>query len=321
MSEQLRVRLPRLAALEGAAMEYLVLGRQGQLEKQGRAMPEELAQLARGRMLVAWLHPDDAVQATLELPPIPAARLGDAVRCAAQSLVLGDIEQLHIAHGPREANGQVSVAWVSQEGLQALTAWSQRAGLRWRMLLAAPMPGEQTQALPKWGLQGAVKSSADDARGWRRAAVCVGVAVAVWVAGLNLYASRLADEGQGLRQGMHQQVRQAFPQLPVIINPLQQVRQQLQASTVQGQADGSFRGLVQAAGSAMPFLAGSLQALEYSGDGLVLELAEDARQAPADLTWQTTLTGQGIEAQATAEGWRLRAATQVTGAQEVANVQ
>ncbi|MGE7991490.1 type II secretion system protein GspL [Pseudomonas sp. NPDC089554] len=321
MNGQLRVRLPRLDALDDATLDYLLLDRQGKLEGQGRAMPSELAQLARSRLLVAWLHPDDAVQATLELPPLPANRLGDAVRCAAQGLVLGDIEQLHIAHGPREANGQVSVAWVSQAGLQALMAWSQRVGLRWRALHPAPPPGEEIQALPRWGLQSAVKRNEGDARGWRRAAACVGLAVAVWVIGLNLHASRLADEGQTLRQRMHQQVRQAFPQLPVIINPLQQVRQQLQAGSAQGQADGSFQGLVLAAGGAMPFLAGSLQALDYSGDGLELELAEDARQAPTDLTWQATLTGQGIEAQATAEGWRLRAATQVTGTQEVANVQ
>ncbi|MCS5517246.1 hypothetical protein NWF32_27125 [Pseudomonas qingdaonensis] len=51
----------------------------------------------------------------------------------------------------------------------------------------------------------------------------------IWTLGLNLYAARLADTGQQLRQHMHQQVRAAYPQLQVILNPLQQVRQQLAA--------------------------------------------------------------------------------------------
>ncbi len=59
----------------------------------------------------------------------------------------------------------------------------------------------------------------------------------MWTVGLNLYAARQADEGQRLKALMSQQVRQAFPELPVVLNPLQQARQQLTVRQTGAAAD------------------------------------------------------------------------------------
>ena len=62
-----------------------------------------------------------------------------------------------------------------------------------------------------------------------RLLVAAALALAVWVVGLNLYATREATQGQRLKAQMSQRVKQAFPELPVILNPLQQARQQIAA--------------------------------------------------------------------------------------------
>ncbi|WP_194791602.1 type II secretion system protein GspL [Pseudomonas sp. UFMG81] len=318
MSGQLRVALPPVQALAtSATVDYLLIDRQGQVEASGVAMPGDLAKLGKGRALIALLDPQDAVQTSIQLPPLPVARLGDAVRCAAQALVLGDSAQLYIAHGPRAVDGEVEVAWIGQPALHTLSAWSQQAGIRWRAVHPWPEPGAQVASLPAWGLQGGLHKGPASTAGWGRAAACIGIAILVWVAGLNLYAGQLAAEGQQLRQRMHAQVRQAFPQLPAIINPLQQVRQQLQAGAGQPGQGSGFEHLVQAAGAAMPFLAGAVQGLDYHDASLVLELAEDAQPAPAD-SWQAALGNQGVEAQARGQRWTLRALAQPAG-EELAN--
>ena len=318
MSGQLRVTVPPLQALgQSATLDYLLLDRAGLVEARGAAPAAELAKLGKGRVLIALLDPQDAVHTCIQLPPLPAARLGDAVRCAAQGLVLGDSAHLHIAHGPRAADGEVEVAWVGLPALHSFGAWSQQAGLRWRAVHPWPEAGAEAVTLPSCGLQGGLRNGQASAQGWGRAMACVAAAVVVWVLGLNLVAGQLAAEGQQLRQQMQAQVRHAFPQLPTIINPLQQVRQQLQAAASQAGQGIGFEHLAQAAGAAMPFLAGAVQRIDYNADSLVLELAEDAQPTPAD-SWQAALGGQGVEAQASGQRWTLRALAQPVG-QEVAD--
>ncbi len=44
-----------------------------------------------------------------------------AVACAAQALILGPVEQMQVAHGPRESDGRVQVGWVPKAGLERLS--------------------------------------------------------------------------------------------------------------------------------------------------------------------------------------------------------
>ena len=82
---------------------------------------------------------------------------------------------------------------------------------------------------------------------------------------------------------MSQRVKQVFPQLPVVLNPLQQARQQRDARLAGGSQDGPgrFAALVQQAVVAMPFALGTLESLDYDGETLRLVPVP----GPASLRW------------------------------------
>ena len=316
MKAQLQVALPRLDALgDWAQVVYRQLDRQGRVEAEGEAAQAELKGLARGRQVRVWLHPDDSLCTELTLPPLPTARLAAAVQCAAQGLILGDVRAVHIAHGPRTAEGKVAVAWLAQEALQGLAQWLSIAGLRPCALLASAHTRDGLDAV--CSLHTGLRAPPSAQRGWPRAIALCASATVIWTLGLNLYAAQLADTGQQIRQHMHQQVRAAYPQLPVILNPLQQVRQQLAAG--QGSTTAPFNHLLLAAGEAMPFLAGAVEQLTYNDGVLDLQPLSNAARPPADNAWQTQLAGQGIAASSNAHGWSLRPAS-ATG-EEVAGVE
>ncbi|MFJ4196547.1 type II secretion system protein GspL [Pseudomonas sp. NPDC089534] len=363
----LRVSLPPLAQLSlESELTAVWLDHQGQVLREDRL---RLGQLPKHPPLVCFLHPADSLLATVEMPPLPSAKMSAAVQCAAQTLMLGDGAAMHVAHGPRDDAGQVPVAWLAQQDLQHLGQLLRGTGLSLKGLYPAAyglpalpggvgcvfdghlllrdgpqaarvqplfddgdwaepglsshwigddapqgalaLPSDQRWAgpLPAWGLHGGVRQPVDQ-RGWGRALGFGALALAVWVTGLNLYAAREAAQGQQLKAQMMQRVKQAFPELPVILNPLQQARQQL-AARQQGAADDpaqAFNRLVLQAGSGMPFMAGSVQRLVFSDGALQLGLLEDARRTGTDKGWQDTLAQAGISVSDEADGWTLRPA-------------
>lgn len=165
---------------------------------------------------------------------------------------------------------------------------------------------------PGWGLHGAVSRSAAPAQGWGRALACCALAAGVWIAGLNVYAAREAGQGQQLKAQMSQRVKQAFPELPVILNPLQQARQQLAArqnanANASGQ-DQLFSYLLLQAGNTLPALVGSVQQLSFSQGQLQLALASDTPAQAVDATAQAALDTAGLTATRTGSLWTLSAA-------------
>jgi general secretion pathway protein L len=163
-------------------------------------------------------------------------------------------------------------------------------------------------AAPGWGLHGGVGKGAAPAAGWGKAAGCCALAVGVWVVGLNLYAAREIAQGQQLKQQMSQRMKQVFPELPVILNPLQQARQQLAArqgnATTQARHD--FAYLVQQAAQALPFMVGSVQALTFSQHQLQVQMTAEAPPA-ADGTVQAALSQAGLYANREERVWTLGA--------------
>lgn len=158
--------------------------------------------------------------------------------------------------------------------------------------------------VPGWGLHGRLKRTRNG--GWGRALGLSALAVAVWTLGLNLYAARQVGEGQQLKAQMIAQVKQAFPQLPVILNPLQQARQQLAAAQGAGADPGQrFSSLVQLAGSHLPFMVGSVQALAFEQGRLHLQLLPDSRNPTAAGDWQAALAQAGFTATRDDHGWTL----------------
>ncbi|BCG25066.1 type II secretion system protein [Pseudomonas tohonis] len=373
MNASLRIALPPLAGLgPDSQVEHAWLDRQGHLASEGRASLAELGRQARGKAVELTLHPDDSLLASLELPPLPAARLGDAVRCAADGLVLGGGDALHLVHGPRQADGRVQLAWLERERLQRLLQCLRQCALEPRGLYGAPfflgvdagaacvqlrdgqllvresvqgawvhplpedcaprllesgeaprwpgdvpegLPGEAVDASRRWtgpvpacnllqGLAGPVRGP----RRWGRALACCALAVGVWTLGLNLHATQMAQQGQALKQQMSQRVKQVFPQLPVVLNPLQQARQQRDARLAGGSQDGPgrFAALVQQAVVAMPFALGTLESLDYDGETLRLVPRAGARKPPVDPAWQASLAQAGLQAAIGADGWSLK---------------
>lgn len=160
-----------------------------------------------------------------------------------------------------------------------------------------------------WGL--ALKAPATSAGNgtWKMPLFCAALALLVWVAGLNLYAGQLAEQGQSLQRQSSQRVQQAFPELPVVLDPLRQARERRDAYLA-GKADGDaapgLAALLHGAGEAMPFLAGRLQRLDYHAGELDLELLPGLPGGDA-AAWQGELGKHGLQADASDKGWQVRA--------------
>ncbi|MBV4552224.1 type II secretion system protein GspL [Pseudomonas sp. SWRI102] len=373
MSVLLRMALAPLAQLNAdSLLECAWLDRKGALVKQGRQSLRELSSAAQAQALELCLHPQDSLLACVELPPLPAARLGDAVRCAADNLLLGSDDTVHLVHGPRDIGGQVQLAWFDRAALQRLSQLLQTLKLQPRGLYAAPcflslaeagactatwvedhllvredlqrawvhplmeegleqlrertvrwvgarpeslagvdpLPGEQRWIgpVPSWSLLSGIEQNPRGNQRWGRAAACCAVAALIWTLGLNLYAMRLADEGQAIKRQMVSRVQQVFPELPVVLNPLQQARQQRDARRDGAQAEGpvSFAVLVRQAVGHLPFMAGAVDKLDFDGTELHLTPRAPARKPPAESSWQASLAQGGIQADLANGQWTLK---------------
>lgn len=385
---RLRVALPALEHLSAESLvQFAWLDRAGQASREGQGSLAQLGLAHKALALECFLHPQDSLLTSLELPLLPTAKVAAAVNCAAQALILGPLQEMHVAHGPRESNGLVQIAWLPKVRLAHLGRVLAQVQLKVRGLypapyaLALPPPGRLTVALaaehlllrhslqqgavhplgqqalqdllasgaelqwvgegapataqalgtaqrwsgaaPTWGLHGGLDAPRVGAAGWGRALACGALAVAIWALGLNLYAARQAEEGQRLKAQMSQRVKQAFPELPVILNPLQQARQQLAARQSGTAADPGqrFASLLQLAGKAMPFMVGGVQQLEFEQGRLHLRLSNDSQQgAPGD--WQAALTQAGFAAVRDEHGWTLgplAESAEATAAKEAAD--
>lgn len=373
---QLRIALPPLAELTlDSPVAFAWLDRQGQVTQEGQSSLRQLGQNGKTPAIVFFLHPQDSLLASIDLPVLPASKTTAAVQCAAQALILGACEQMYIAHSPRDEQGRVHIAWLPREGLarfaqllrsarltprgvftaayclpvasgpvtcireghllvrhslhqavvhpavdEALSDLLLEAGDTAQWVGDAPPDSTFTRLLsaekrwvgplPGWGLHGGIQQRHADQKGWPRALALCAVAVVIWALGLNLYAAREASQGQQLKSQMSLRVKQAFPQLPVILNPLQQARQQLAArqSGAPGEAAQGFASLMAQAGNGMPFIVGNVQRLVFENGELQLTLLPEARTPTRDKTWQTALSQAGIDINASAEGWTLRPA-------------
>lgn len=308
------VQLPPLSAAKthaavACAAQALILGRSEQMyvahsprNSQGQvflswlprvALEHFAALLSQHRLKLRGLYP-----APYGLPVPPAGHISACVQeghlLLRFSAEHGVVEPQVQACLDRLAASGSRLCWFGEDAPAAVIE-RQPAQQRW----CAVAPG--------WGLHAGVSKAAKPAAGWGRALACCALAIGVWLLGLNLYAARAAGEGQALKAHMAQRVKQAFPELPVILNPLQQARQQLSARSNPASTDATqgFTGLVLQAADAMPFMVGSVQGLIFEHGELQLNLPDGARVNRADKAWQATLAQAGVAVQATPTGWRL----------------
>ncbi|EJL02071.1 general secretion pathway protein L [Pseudomonas fluorescens Q2-87] len=278
-----------------------------------------------GQVQVAWLDRESLArlagllhQAGLKLRGLyPAAYalpvLSGPVACVEDDHLLVRHDLQHAVVQPLQEEALAEWLMEAQAGLHWLGDSPPHASVD---TLAAPQ--RWTGSAPGWGLHAGLSRNAAERGGWGRAVAICAVALAVWVVGLNLYAAREAAQGQRLKMQMVQRVKQVFPELPVILNPLQQARQQIAVrqgatATDPGQR---FANLVQQAGSAMPFMSGNVQALVFENGELHLSVIAQAPKTTATDDWKTALAQAGIDVAAIDQGWTLRVAPAGQGTED-----
>lgn len=294
MKQHLRLALPPLELLStDTNLAFVLIDRHGRIARQGELPPVGLATQVGSHPVYAVLHPHDAIVAQVTVPPVSSQRLGAAVAGSIEPMLLSDIEQLCVAHGPRRPNGQVDVAWATRRQLADAWALLADAGLdvvafiphglavpkddpNPETPLALPAGQRWTGPLPSWSLAHESLRPASAGGRWRKAVWWTTAAAAVWVLGLNAYASRLHDEVHSLQNDMRLAVTQAFPHIPVVIDPVRQAQNQRDALRLaQGvSADDDFMPLALATAQVLDFAQGHVRRLQYEQGELILTLAE-----------------------------------------------
>jgi general secretion pathway protein L len=324
----LRIALPALAELTGAApLDYVWFDRKGQPARRGALSPAGLATAFPRVPVQAVLHPRDAIVASVQVPAVAAARFEAAVRGALEALVLGDPEGLAIGHGTRGSSGEVAVAWADGAALARAWLLLSQAGLMVRALIPAQTLGGEAAQVdeplaqpkdPRWAAEAPDWSLAlphlapRQPSPWRAAWRWAALAAALWIAGLNIHASQLRSQAARLRDGMTAQVREAFPEIPVVLDPVRQARQGYEALLTGGNASdpGDFLSLARAAAQALPFAADQVDVLRYRDRALTLTLAESdgadphLSEMPA-IIQKAAASGIRIERSDNSPDWRI----------------
>src|SRR6185312_10357627 len=91
----------------------------GRVRQRGHAPPGEWP---RAETTVAIVDAPLVHVAALVLPPIPGARLGDAVRYALDDQLAAAADTLHIVHGPQASDGRVVAVAASRALVDAIAA-------------------------------------------------------------------------------------------------------------------------------------------------------------------------------------------------------
>jgi len=290
----LRLALPPLAQLHAESpCAFALFDRKQVLLRAGELPLARIAQDVPKAPLYVILAPQDAVVVRLPVPPLPARQLDAAVRFAVEPLALSDVDALCIAHGPRDAQGQVTAAWVDRQALAR--AWAQLAAAHLDVTaiiphaLAVPADDAQPQQplqlpadarwttpLPSWSLAHSALRPAQAARPWRGLITLAAATTLLWLGGFSIYATRQAREMTTLQADMVRMVRETFPHIPVVIAPLKQASAARDALRVsQGlNDDAGFLALALAAAQTLDFAAQRVQSLHYVDGALSLTLAE-----------------------------------------------
>ena len=322
MKTTLRLLLPPLRAITAdTVLRFALLDRDLRILRSGELAVHELAQAVQARHVQAFLDADDTVHVRVTVPPLSGARREAAIINIVEPLTLSAPEQLALACSPREADGQATLVWTEREPLARTWQLLMQSGLGqvqfYPLALLVPQDAAtepcspefwQRQA-PAWSLNPpALRPAPDRASHWRAPLAWTAAATAVWLLGLNVHAARVADESTRLRQGMQQQVAQAFPELPVVLDPVKQATQRRDALRAsQGAATTSdFVTLALAAAELLPDMGKHLQGLDFQDGVLRLVLQDDdGTKSLPDAAPIERAKAQDLRLSRTDTGWRI----------------
>jgi general secretion pathway protein L len=294
MKQHLRLALPPLPSLTtDTKLSFVLVDREGRIARAGLLTPTEMSAQASSVPVYAILHPGDAIVATITVPPVSAQRLSAAVAGCIEPMALSDLDELCVAHGARATDGVVTAAWTARRPLASAWALFAEAGLNIVAFipqslavphgdphadepLALPAGPRWTAPLPDWSLAVDALRPASASGRWRRVIRWTTAAAAVWLIGLNGYAAQMGDRVTALQQRLQDAVLQAFPQVPVVIDPVRQAQHQRDALRLaQGTAaDDDFMPLALATARVLEFAQSHVRSLRYEKGVLTLTLAE-----------------------------------------------
>lgn len=126
-------------------------------------------------------------------------------------------------------------------------------------------------------------------KSWRATIALAGLLAVVAIAGLNLHAATLRSEESALREAMARRVRESFPDVPVVLDPVMQMRR-LVADLQPGVDPAGFIPL--AAGLARLIPPDAVQRLEYQDGVLTATLRAEAEMAEGQ---RSALAGKASE--------------------------
>ena len=314
MRKHLRLALPPLDQLTlDSPCAFALVERNGMLLRSGELPLKRIAAEIPVEHLQAILAPDEAIVVKAPVPALPPRQMEAVVASAIEPLVLTDLRELCIAHGPRGADGEVTVAWAARRALAA--AWERlaEAGLAVAAIiphelaipaddpdperaLALPANERWLAPLPAWSLARSDLRPAGQSRSWKNVAVLGGVTALLWVAGLYGYAAQQTREVVALEQGMERLVRETFPQIPLVIAPLKQASDARDALRLsRGVAGGDdFMPMALGASRTLDFAAGHVRAVRYADGKLTLTLAEGYRPPTNEAALTQAATAQRL---------------------------
>jgi general secretion pathway protein L len=260
----------------------------------------------------------DAVLPPPAFLPVPSC---DVQAYAATALRLDD--WLVLRTGPhtgvlQPCPSQCSTAEQIEPRLHALLA--DAGPVQWLDACATTEPGHSTlwngSDWP-WSLPSAhdllIAGSRPLPRRWLGPAwIWGGVVLAVWLAGLQLRVQNLAEQGQALKRQMSAQVKAAFPELPIVLQPLQQARQLRDArrAGTATTATPELGTLLRAATALLTQSAAQVQRLDYRNGQLEIRWREGAELTASELaTLQAQARDKGLVLSADAHSLRLWAGT------------
>lgn len=333
MKSRLRLALPPLAQFSPATpLPFALFDREGRLLRAAQLPLRDMAQagLPLDNVQVI-LAPGDAIVTTVVVPPVNSRQLHAAVLGSIEPMALSDPEDLCVAHGPRDASGQVAVAWTARQPL--LQAWKQLsdAGLRISAIvphalaippsdphpdqpLALPADARWQAPLPRWSLARQELRPASGIQRWRGALLWCAAAALLWIIGLQIHAAQLRGQAQALQQSMEQSLRKAFPEIPVIIDPVRQAQAQRNALRLAhgASADDDFIPLAMAAAVTLEFAANYVGSLRYRNGELLLTLREGYSPPGNEAALRQTAATHGLIVEKddkVAHTWHIRRAT------------
>lgn len=178
--------------------------------------------------------------------------------------------------------------------------------------LLEPLEPALTGSGPDWKWQLSPRLAVSRTQGWLKPALAWACASGlVSLLGLQAYAQQLEEQGKQLKQQMQDDLKRAYPQISVVLNPLQQARQMGEnpiGPQPRQNGGASLNLLLQRLAPLLPAATAQIDRLQYRENTLTLHWRAGSALATENLPnlqAQAQKTGLHIETQAQPPTWTI----------------